>query len=231
MQTVQSLEWSRDGRRVVFTAPTETGTALWTQEVGSAAPAVKLCDLPISTDAALSPDGRTLAVTSNVGNQWQLLVMSLDTLGGGHVLESATGLEFSPAISPDGLWLAHLGQVTGRNEVYLRSFPDGATKVQVSAGGGTAPVWAADGRRLFYLAGDVIVAATLQLGAEVRVLARDTVFTGVAGGDYLGGRPNFDVAADGTRLVVPTLLAQRFELVVEPDWHREFLARVRGAAR
>jgi hypothetical protein len=37
-------------------------------------------------------------------------------------------------------------------EVYLRSFPDAGSKIQVSSGGGFHPVWARSGKELFYRA-------------------------------------------------------------------------------
>lgn len=35
-------------------------------------------------------------------------------------------------------------------EVYLRGFPEGGGKIQVSSGGGFLPVWPRSGRELFY---------------------------------------------------------------------------------
>jgi Tol biopolymer transport system component len=42
--------------------------------------------------------------------------------------------EFSPALSPDGRWLAYASDETGRTEVYVRPFPNaGAAKYTVFA--------------------------------------------------------------------------------------------------
>ena len=59
------------------------------------------------------------------------------------LLASAQADESAPALSPDGKWLAYASDETGRNEVYIRPFPnvdDG--KWQVSTNGGQAPLWA-----------------------------------------------------------------------------------------
>ena len=48
----------------------------------------------------------------------------------------------SPAISPDGRWVTYDSDETGRYEVYVQPFPGPGTKRQISAEGGTFPVWA-----------------------------------------------------------------------------------------
>jgi Tol biopolymer transport system component len=59
---------------------------------------------------------------------------------------------FSP--EPDPRWVAYQSNETGRNEIYLASFPDARRRLQVTSGGGTVPQWGPDGRELFYLSGD-----------------------------------------------------------------------------
>jgi len=56
--------------------------------------------------------------------------------------------------SPDGHWIAYTADESGRNEVYLRPFPNAGDKIQVSRGGGIAPRWRGDGKELFYMAPD-----------------------------------------------------------------------------
>ena len=56
------------------------------------------------------------------------------------------------AISPDGKWIAFESNETGRMEVYIRPFPnvDGG-KWQLSSAGGRAPLWARNGREIFFV--------------------------------------------------------------------------------
>jgi hypothetical protein len=54
--------------------------------------------------------------------------------------------------SPDGRLVAYVSDESGRNEVYIRSFPAGDLRWLVSTDGGTEPSWRSDGRELFYLA-------------------------------------------------------------------------------
>jgi Tol biopolymer transport system component len=51
-------------------------------------------------------------------------------------------------------WLAYSSDESGRDEVYIQSFPMRGAKQIVSTQGGAFPVWGPDGRELFYLAPD-----------------------------------------------------------------------------
>jgi Tol biopolymer transport system component len=53
-----------------------------------------------------------------------------------------------------GRWIAYTSGETGQYEVYVRDFPGGNEKWQVSPHGGWHPHWGRDGRELFYLALD-----------------------------------------------------------------------------
>jgi hypothetical protein len=56
--------------------------------------------------------------------------------------------------SPDGRWVAYCSSESGRDEVYVQSFPVAGNKVLISTNGGTEPRWRRDGKELFYLAAD-----------------------------------------------------------------------------
>ncbi|HTK51428.1 MAG TPA: protein kinase [Gemmatimonadaceae bacterium] len=68
--------------------------------------------------------------------------------------------EFNPAVSPDGRWLAFASDESGRNEVYLTRFPEGGARQQVSTDGGSSPVWAHDGRTLYFRNAKGMIIAT-----------------------------------------------------------------------
>ena len=56
--------------------------------------------------------------------------------------------------SPDGRWVTYESTESGRSEIYVQTFPDLTRKVQISTGGGSAPVWRGDGRELFFRSPD-----------------------------------------------------------------------------
>jgi hypothetical protein len=57
-----------------------------------------------------------------------------------------TGGEYSR----DGRWLAYVSDESGRNEVYVTSFPELHDTTRISKAGGMQPEWRHDGSELFY---------------------------------------------------------------------------------
>lgn len=87
--------------------------------------------------------------------------------------------EKAVSVSPDGRWLVYESNETGRNEVYVRPFPDvDGGKWQVSTAGGVMPVWARSGRELFYVTPtNELIAARLATGGAFAVSDRTPLFT------------------------------------------------------
>ncbi len=108
--------------------------------------------------------------------------------------------EAYPAVSRDGRWLAYVSNETGRNEVFVRPFPnvnDG--KWPISNGGGVEPVWAHNGRELFFRnrATNEIAVATFSTTENSFELGSVTPLFRMPGIFYSGGRPRvYDVALD-----------------------------------
>jgi Tol biopolymer transport system component len=150
------------------------------------------------------------------------------------LLASSQADESSPALSPDGRWLAYASDETGRSEVYIRPFPGvDEGKWQVSTNGGQAPLWAHSGRELFFVdaARNMMVvpvpaAGPSQMGARVRLFA--------LGDDVLLTPAEwytpFDVSPDDRRFLMsrlvsaPATRARSFQLV--ENWVAEVKAKV-----
>jgi len=56
--------------------------------------------------------------------------------------------------SPDGKWIAYVSNEKSQNNVYVKAFPPGDDRWQVSTNGGVEPKWGMDGREISYLAPD-----------------------------------------------------------------------------
>jgi serine/threonine-protein kinase len=117
---------------------------------------------------------------------------------------TASYAEQDPSFSRDGRWLAYTSNETGRNEVFVRPFPDvGTAKIQVSSDGAGRPFWSRDGRELFYVDGArFLVSVRFEAGASFRVTAQQPLFEIPLG--YLGGSGSstIDVAPDGERFLM-----------------------------
>ena len=70
-------------------------------------------------------------------------------------------------ISPNGRWVAYTSNQSGRSEVYVQSFPPSEGKWQVSADGGMEPTWRKDGKELYYISGDKLIAMDVKTDTPV----------------------------------------------------------------
>jgi Tol biopolymer transport system component len=104
------------------------------------------------------------------------------------------------SVSPGGRWLAYTSDESGRSEVFVQSFPGPGGRMQISTNGGTEPVWARDGRELFYLSGDAMMVVEVQTAPRFSIGTPRILFRG----EYVVS-PNavasYDVTSDGKRFL------------------------------
>jgi Tol biopolymer transport system component len=200
---------------------------VWWQLAAGGSPAEKLTqNIYLTPLATVSPDGKSLLVTTLRETSWDILRIPLDSGGGERHYLNSPALEGAARFSPDGKWVALTSNESGRFEVYVRSFPDPSSKVQVSVAGGTEPSWSADGRRLYYRAGSSLLAARVSLTPTFTLLGRDTVLSNahMAPTGFFGAM--YDVTRDGKRVLTVLSGADNFQLVISPNWITEFRQRV-----
>ena len=142
--------------------------------------------------------------------------------------------EEAVALSPDGKWMAYQSDETGRTEVFVRPFPNtDAAKMQVSSGGGLAPLWSRDGRELYYLSSEKKMMAVRVTPGATKALS-DPVTLFRVPDDLLAVEALYytpwDVARDG-RFLMARLVAgsqdQAGAIVVVENWFEELRAKVK----
>ncbi|NNE42878.1 MAG: serine/threonine-protein kinase [Gemmatimonadetes bacterium] len=184
----------------------------------------------------LSPDDRTLAYSlgqdGTSSNDWDIWYVHLDENGiptGDPTLFLDTpSVTIYPQLSPDGRYVAYMSEETGQNEIYLKPFPTGPGKWQVSVDGGHWPRWSADGKTLYFARDQDIVAVSVELD-PVRLGAPEVLFRRP---DMIGTLPfgwpdGFDVTADGERFLIGVRpegqeISEDRGLVVVQNWFAEF---------
>jgi len=103
--------------------------------------------------------------------------------------------ESDARLSPDGRLIAYVSDETGRDEVFVRSFPAPEGKWMISANGGARPRWGSDGRELFFLSSNgMLMAAPVQTRPQFEAGSPRPIFHIQRGADYA-------VAPDGRFLV------------------------------
>ena len=137
--------------------------------------------------------------------------------------------ERSVSLSRDGRWLAYVSNNTGRNEVYVRPFPDwGSGLVQVSNDGGDDPVWAHNGRELFYRNGANELVA-VQVSADPTFVAGQQEVLFPMDGYLIGsGHAMYDVSLDDRRFVMlrTDVDAGDTQLILVENWFEELRQRM-----
>jgi serine/threonine-protein kinase len=105
------------------------------------------------------------------------------------------------SLSPDGRWIAYASNESGRYEVYVRPFPDVASrKWPISQGGGTSPLWARTGRELFYRSDEAMMVVAIETEPSLSAGAPTALFEA----SYFRGivSRHYDVAPDGERFLM-----------------------------
>ena len=129
--------------------------------------------------------------------------------------------EENARFSPDGRWVAYQSDESGKYEVYVRSFPTGSGKWEVSTNGGQAPIWRRDGKELFYWTADgtVMTADVNGTGTVFSVGNVQPLFNvPVSIGSLLT-----DATADGTRFLMFPVVGGQVTPPLTPvtNWDKE----------
>jgi Tol biopolymer transport system component len=165
-----------------------------------------------------SPDGRGLFFTSGPGSD-----LKFRGLGEGSEARVFLATPFSECCarpSPDGRRVAYVSDESGRDEVYVREFPSGQGRLQVSAQGGTSPRWSAKGDELFFVSGDTLIAVSVKAQPALVASLPRALFKSVRGVGVFESREGFgyDVAKDGRFVVVRTIKRPERHAVVVENW-------------
>lgn len=224
----QKPVWTPDGHRLAFTSfrADKTTSNLYWQRADGTGDAQRLTKSPhFQQPTSWHPSGKFLAFeefdsVSNISvsnTDVMILPMAGDEASGwmpGTPTKflSTPFAEREPMFSPDGRWLAYSSNESGRDEVYVRSFPGPGTKSQISTNGGTYPTWSRTKRELLYgLNGQIMVAPYKVEGESFRAEKPRPWFEG----RYVvrGLTRMFDLHPDGTRVALQTVEQTRVKQV------------------
>jgi hypothetical protein len=177
-------------------------------------------------EGVFTPDGRILAYRLNGGGvNEDLWYRHLEDDTTSKPIAATKFAEVAPRFSPDGRWVAYTSDQSGTTEVYVQAFPALGARYPVSTGGGQTPIWAPDGRHIYYVANGQISVATVSTAPTFAVVARQPLF----GGSYdlnVPVRANYDVAPDGQHLVLLKSTSVEAGLLMVHNWKAQLAERL-----
>ena len=229
--------WAPRGDRVIFSSGTGAGgnhRDLYMVRADGSEDPVPVLQSPEFRDyvSDWSSDGNTIVVWRQDLSGTKADIWYLRRKEGGGWEESpflkTDYVEQLAKLSPDGRFIAYDSNQSGERETYIRSFPEGTGLRRVSANGGTQVRWRKDGKELFYVEGDSLMAVPVTTSPKLTIGTATKLFSH----DRLAFQPpfawlNYDVTPDGQRFILleAEAGASDVKLRVVQNWYEEFRDR------
>jgi Tol biopolymer transport system component len=224
--------WTPDGKRLIFSSgPRAPNMVLVSAPADNSGPATVLLHEP-GYPGSVSPDGNLALWSDRGANGNTIRVLSLAGTSVGsvkpNVILDTPFTKLSAQFSPDGHLIAYQSNESGRNQIYVQSYPLGR-KWTISSDGGTLPRWSQSGRELFYRNGDKMMAVDIEVSPAFRPGRPKLLFEG----RYQAN--GYDVTADGARFLMvkdaATEQASPDRLQIVVNWSEELERRLPLAGR
>jgi len=196
------------GRMILSARQSDSSIQILMKTLDGTAPDTPIVS-PRGTNYSLSwsPDGRFVATVAVVPDTYtDIWVLTLGSSPTWQPFLTTRFREGAPTFSHDSRLIAYASDQSGRSEIYVRPFPGGG-EVTVSVDGGTEPLFARGVPTLFYRHGDEMLAVEITPGPPIKVGTPRVVFKRPYERSD-GVWPNYDVTADGKRLLMLRSTAQ-----------------------
>ena len=141
--------------------------------------------------------GKPYSLTHGVASEFDFGMLFMEEGSSSKLLLRGKYNELFPQISPEGRWLAYRSNESGRDEIYVRPFPDvdSGGPWRVSTSGGSYPLWSPDGKELYYISSSAIMAVSVETEPTFKPGPPRSLFQN----KYWG---NFDIHPDGKRFLM-----------------------------
>ncbi len=119
---------------------------IWTVNVDG----TDLTQLVPGANPVWSPDGKTIAYSSDVSGNWNIWTMTADGASATQLTTTPGKNQLAPSYSPDGKWIAYTSNVSGNYDIWIMK-ADGSAQTQLTSDKHEVanPCWGADGHIYF----------------------------------------------------------------------------------
>ena len=196
--------WAPSGNEVAYASKAQRSWDVLLQSIdGTGEPRTIAGTLLSEFPTDWSSDGKYILITvQGEGTLFDLLYLKRSGSGTGFeavVLLKTSHNERLARLSPDGRYYAYCSNESGRDEVYVRPFPEGTRKWRISENGGCGPMWSADGKELFYAEEDWLVTVPIAGSLDFSPGSPTRLFQDACLGVEV---PRFGVSPDGKRFLL-----------------------------
>jgi len=220
--------WSRDGGYLLIHRGAGTlnwkdpAFGLWLVPLeGSAEPR----KVVTGWDGVITPDGKDVVFrTTALRGDGKVASISLSGGSPMEILKSSYTKE-QVALSPDGHFIAYTSRESGTPEIYITRYPSGEGKWLVSRGEADSPMWAQDGRALFFQSRNRLMSVAFSESPAVIVSAPVMLFDAAPLNVSLNvslGESAFRVLRDGSVIAFEDLPPDKRRVVLVQNWLAEF---------
>ncbi len=197
--------WTPDGQAVTYiSAERDAGgdEIVSKPSTGLGTEAVVVAHASRVVPNAWSPDGRHLLYMNFDGGKGpRLWVHDMGSNPSDHPLLQTDSSAGEARFSPDGKWIAY----SSGYEVYVVPYPSLSTRYAISSGKAAQPVWARDGRQLYFIAADgTLMSASLTERADGLQVGQPRALFQTNIIQVVEAYTQFDVSPDGSRFLINT---------------------------
>ncbi len=191
--------WSPNNQQLVFGSARNAPPNLFLKSLLGNTPEERLLESRFQCDpSSWSPDGKFLLFTMlDPKTRRDLWLLPLSGERKPQPLLQTKFNELSGRVSPDGHWLAYQSDESGSYEIYVTQFPQPARSWRISTNGGVNSFWRGDGKELYFVSGNKMMAVSVTLGTEVQSGLPQPLFE-IEGTNYAPSK-------DGQRFLIPVV--------------------------
>jgi serine/threonine protein kinase len=185
--------WSPDGQRIAY----EGGGTLRAVPADGSGKPENIAPKGHFHPHSFSADARDIVAAQLADGGTTLVTLAPQPSA---VPQAITQEGFAASLSPDGRWLAYTAETTGAQEIWVRPYPGPGAPIRVSPAGGAEPVWSRNGRELFYLQDQSMMAVSVDAANGFKFKPAVKLFeTSLRRSNQ---PPSYDVAPDGRFIMI-----------------------------
>jgi eukaryotic-like serine/threonine-protein kinase len=202
--------WSPDGSRIAYYADMPGAEGIYIKSASGAGEAERLVALKDEASITQWAHGVLLYFRFPANGQSEIWEVPIE---GDHQPRPLKRGQFNFSqgmISPDGRWLSYTSNESGRNEVYVETYPEHTGKWQISTTGGSDARWNPNGKELLYLGPDQrMMSVGIDTRAGFQADVPKSLCTAQVTLPDFPLRTHWNLTADGQRFLLGAPLGQQ----------------------